>query len=88
MKNEEFAKKLIDKILDSADELNITWHYGEECVQVCDIIKLIREEANICIDYRCFICKNHYSKYQEGEHGVHCMGSEKICENYKCVLDD
>lgn len=58
---EEFAKHLIDTILDRAEELNFAWHYGEESMLVVDIINIINNEAGT--DYKRY--GGGFMKYDE-----------------------
>lgn len=52
---EEFAKEIIDTILDKAEDLNFAWHYGEESLLVTDIVNLINNVA-----------KTDYKRYGHG----------------------
>ena len=107
MNDKDFAKQLIDKILDKSSELNVAWHWGEESILISDIIQLINDEANIdykrysayasaynskdaCkeIDDHCYLCKNHWTRFDKKEYRQHCIGSGNFCESYKGVFDD
>lgn len=85
--NEDFAKEIINNILDNAEKLNVAWHWGEESLLVRDVIKLVLEAADIKIHLKCFLCGEHYSRFPKHEHGEHCFGSEKICSKFNCNLD-
>lgn len=88
----EFVEKLIDTILDNAEDENIAWNWGEETLRVDYIINLINDLANM--DYKrpwprsreCAICKKYYYRHKKSEHRKCCIGKQNGCDNFDSVL--
>lgn len=87
----EFAKKLIDKILDNVEKENIAWNWGEETLRVDYIIDLINDLAKIeykrpCPQSRkCSSCKKYYYRHNKSEHRNYCSGMQNGCDNFDDV---
>lgn len=89
---EDFAKNLIDTILDNAEDENIAWNWGEETLRVDYVINLINDLANI--EYkrphpkskRCGLCNNYYYRHKKSEHRNHCIGKCNGCDGFNSVL--
>ena len=88
----DFAKRLIDEILDNAEDENIAWNWGEETLRVDYIINLINDLANM--DYKrpypknrkCALCNNYYYRHKKSEHRNHCIGKRNGCDDFDSVL--
>lgn len=88
----EFVEKLIDTILDNAEDENIAWNWGEETLRVDYIINLINDLADM--EYkrpgpkskRCALCNNYYYRYKKSDHRSHCIGKPNGCNDFDSVL--
>ena len=88
----EFVEKLIDEILDNAEDENIAWNWGEETLRVDYVINLINDLANM--EYkrphpkseRCSLCNNYYYRHKKNEHRNHCIGKRNGCDDFDSVL--
>ena len=89
---EKFAKRLIDEILDNAEDENIAWNWGEETLRVDYVINLINDLANM--EYkrpnpkskRCALCNNYYYRHKKSDHRNHCIGKQNGCDDFDSVL--
>lgn len=89
---EKFAKRLIDEILDNAEDENIAWNWGEETLRVDYVINLINDLANM--EYkrphhkskRCALCNRYYYRHKKSEHRNHCIGKRNGCDDFDSVL--
>lgn len=89
----KFVEKLIDRILDDAEEKNVAFDWGEETIRVDYIINLINDLADM--DYKrpwhknkkCSLCKKYYYRNKKSDHRKNCIGKPNGCDDLDAVYD-